>query len=415
MHLTLLYAYAISQNTYYSINKGDWANPNNWAMTQNGSGPAGPPTAQDNIVIKDSIWQVTLTGHKHYGNITIEPTGVFSIFSGWGNKKEYIFAGNVLDIYGSLFANGDFHLQEAGTNGSGVLILHPNGRLHLKDDLIMNAYGSAVLENPECGKAFACDDLYFVGTGATLCGNGSLLVPGQVRIWDNQGNEITNYSAAIAAIKQQICNNFPIYASETDCENKNPSIIGSGSSFPVEFMDVNAEATPFGVEISWKTAVEINNDFFTVEKSKDGETFEVVTRMPGSGTTYSIQEYQFIDDRAFTGKSWYRIKQTDIDGTSDYSSVIEVFYDDLVQFTTFPNPVPAHQSFFNIKIEGGKADIPVRITLHDLQGRELEVSNFRTDVSGRLEARIPTQVSAGRYLVVVTTPTRRETRKLIIH
>jgi hypothetical protein len=415
LHLTLLCTYASSQNTFYSVGHGDWANPNNWSITENGSGPAGPPTAQDDIIIRDSIYQITQTGYKHFGNIIIEEAGVFSIFSGWGQSKVYVFAGSLMDIYGTLFTNGDFHQQEAGSGGSGLLILHPTGRIHMGDDLIMNANASAIFDNPECGKAYACDDLYFVGTGASLCGEGSFLLDGKVRIWDNLGNETTNYSAAINSIKQQVCQNFPIYDSKDDCENDDPLLVGSDSSFPVEFVELKSKPTPFGIEISWETASETNNDYFTLEKSRDGERFEVVTRMSGSGTTNTAQEYRFLDDRAYQGKSWYRVRQTDFDGTSSYSSVIEVFYNnDIIQFTTFPNPV-VNQSFFNVKIQGGQSDIPVRITLHDLQGRELSVTSFRTDFSGRLEAKIPTQVPAGEYMVVITTPTQRETRKLVIY
>ncbi len=76
--------------------------------------------------------------------------------------------------------------------------------------------------------------------------------------------------------------------------------------------------------VHWETATETENDFFTLEKSEKGEFFDVLGIIEGAGNSSSILRYQFVDRTPFTKQTYYRLKQTDFDGSFSYSSTIRV-------------------------------------------------------------------------------------------
>ncbi len=76
---------------------------------------------------------------------------------------------------------------------------------------------------------------------------------------------------------------------------------------------------------TWETASEINNDYFTLERAGEDLNFDEVARQNGTGTTKEPQAYSAIDPYPYAGMSYYRLKQTDFDGTSTYSKTKSMF------------------------------------------------------------------------------------------
>lgn len=85
---------------------------------------------------------------------------------------------------------------------------------------------------------------------------------------------------------------------------------------PVELNSFNVNTSGQFTIISWSTALEINNDFFTIERSSDGRNFHKIGKVEGKGDYSGITEYQFEDRAPLRGTSFYRLTQTDFDGTS---------------------------------------------------------------------------------------------------
>lgn len=98
------------------------------------------------------------------------------------------------------------------------------------------------------------------------------------------------------------------------------SIVFNSSALPVELIDFNAQLADSRVNVTWSTSTEINNDFFTIEKSTDAVNFEFVDEVAGAGNSTTLQEYKYIDDNLVDGVSYYRLKQTDFDGKFKYFS-----------------------------------------------------------------------------------------------
>lgn len=95
------------------------------------------------------------------------------------------------------------------------------------------------------------------------------------------------------------------------------------------------------VDLTWQTYSEINNDYFTIERSQNGEDWEFVSTLDGAGFSQGIRAYESEDIEPFSGLSYYRLKQTDFDGNYTYSAIRSVTIDDEQQhvFQIFPNPV----------------------------------------------------------------------------
>lgn len=93
---------------------------------------------------------------------------------------------------------------------------------------------------------------------------------------------------------------------------------------PVELIEFNGYLNNQVNILNWVTASEINNDYFTLEKSKSGTYWEEVTKINGAGNTNIITSYEYIDQKPFTPNTYYRLKQTDFDGNSEYSKIIYI-------------------------------------------------------------------------------------------
>ncbi|OQP59627.1 hypothetical protein A3860_36730 [Niastella vici] len=68
------------------------------------------------------------------------------------------------------------------------------------------------------------------------------------------------------------------------------------------------------VQLTWGTAIESNNDHFTLERSDDGVHYSLLTTVPGKGDHDQPVDYSFIDHSPEAGNNYYRLSQTDRDG-----------------------------------------------------------------------------------------------------
>lgn len=127
------------------------------------------------------------------------------------------------------------------------------------------------------------------------------------------------------------------YLSASDCNIISYSM--SGSVLPVELTSFEAKEAKEGVQLNWTTASEINNSYFTVERSTDGKNFTAIGEVTGAGDSYESIDYQFMDTRVAELDSeiaYYRLMQTDFDGRTNYSEVVNLSLKDH-QNTTITN------------------------------------------------------------------------------
>ncbi|MBK8886659.1 MAG: T9SS type A sorting domain-containing protein [Saprospiraceae bacterium] len=86
----------------------------------------------------------------------------------------------------------------------------------------------------------------------------------------------------------------------------------------------NLEKSNYNSNISFSTASETNNDYFTIERSGDGRSFESIGEIKGAGNSNQELSYEFVDESPLAGINYYRIKQTDFDGAYSYTEIRSV-------------------------------------------------------------------------------------------
>lgn len=145
---------------------------------------------------------------------------------------------------------------------------------------------------------------------------------------------------------------------------------GSLSPLPVKLSGFAAVCKDEKVEVSWNTASETNNDYFTLLRSPDGINWENLQQVKAAGNSNAMLQYTAYDDRPYHGLSYYRLRQTDYDGTTETFSPVGVVCaaKSADSFALYPNPA---NTSFTVRFtlphhlpEGG-------IVLMDMTGRIL--------------------------------------------
>ncbi|MEQ9307571.1 MAG: T9SS type A sorting domain-containing protein, partial [Marinoscillum sp.] len=135
------------------------------------------------------------------------------------------------------------------------------------------------------------------------------------------------------------------FASVSQISNGTRMTLGTGNldrtPLPIDLLDFSATIVNESVQLKWKTATETNNDYFTIERSKDGQLFSEIEQIKGAGDSEEILEYSYFDNEPLSGVSYYRLRQTDFDGQYEvFDMVIVSFEPDQkqIQIQIYPNP-----------------------------------------------------------------------------
>jgi len=153
---------------------------------------------------------------------------------------------------------------------------------------------------------------------------------------------------------------------------------GANNPLPVDLLYFNAKANSKAVALEWETASEINNDYFEVLRSEDGESFEHVEQVIGQGTKSTNTRYLEEDAKPLPGVSYYKLKQVDFDGKFTFSETKSVRFEDLnIFFNIYPNPTSGEEININLKSENIQGSVTIEI--QNIQGRKLFDETFRVD------------------------------------
>lgn len=176
------------------------------------------------------------------------------------------------------------------------------------------------------------------------------------------------------------------------------TITVDGSTLPITLVSFLAEPAGTGILLEWSTASEKDNAHFTVERSADAITFGPVLQLPGAGNSQALLHYSAMDPDPMPGTSYYRLRQTDFNGTTTVSDMVAVIAGEERVFTVQPNPA----SSSSVRLPSARP------------GRELEVRTMQ----GHLVAHMPItgtdlllpQLPSGAYMLVELDPRTGRTR-----
>ena len=172
-----------------------------------------------------------------------------------------------------------------------------------------------------------------------------------------------------------------------------PITFGSAFGFnalPVELLSFEASVIDRTVALTWVTASENNNDFFTLLRSKDGQDFEAIGQVAGAGNSTAAITYSYVDERPYQGLSYYKLVQTDFDGTEAEVGLVLVSMPDNPQELTiavYPNPFAADEVYVNLA--GLNEEEVVQVAVVDEFGRQYYLTRQQADDAGYLNFTIP--------------------------
>ena len=182
----------------------------------------------------------------------------------------------------------------------------------------------------------------------------------------------------------------------------------------MELLEFQAILRENWVELLWSTASEKNNDFFTLERSQNGLTFEELLEMDGVGDSEEIVNYQASDEIPLPGLSFYRLKQTDFDGAFTYSHLVSVnnlnnFGPDEINIY----PHPSIGSNFTINITGN-INQNIQLNIYDMNGIK-RFSRSYSEIDPKILEGNQLNLGSGIYIVRAQGINFVTSRKLLIN
>jgi hypothetical protein len=141
------------------------------------------------------------------------------------------------------------------------------------------------------------------------------------------------------------------------------------TALPIELLSFKGEKQGIENILYWSTASEINNDFFTIERSNNMQEWEVVGTVDGSGTSQEKLDYSLVDRKPFSDVTYYRLRQTDFDGKNKLSytiSIVNTIESDGLFTDLFPNPTNGN---FYFNYSGINSTIPIEVEIYNNLGK----------------------------------------------
>ncbi|MEP7168501.1 MAG: T9SS type A sorting domain-containing protein, partial [Bacteroidota bacterium] len=185
------------------------------------------------------------------------------------------------------------------------------------------------------------------------------------------------------------------------------------SPLPIELLSFNAITKGKNVEVTWKTAAEINNNYFTVMRSKDGLNFEEIGQVDGAGNSTIALNYHFTDTKPYNGISFYQLKQTDFNGKTSYSKIVSVRFASQSSFSIeylLNNPT-THTVNALIYVDNAYS---AYTEITDVSGRKIYSKNFIVKNKLVSFSFSSTELSKGIYFLKVTDGIHVLVRKIIM-
>jgi hypothetical protein len=174
--------------------------------------------------------------------------------------------------------------------------------------------------------------------------------------------------------------------------------VSYGGTLPVSFLSFDGSRYNSSVKLNWVTAVEKNASQFMVQHSADGIHWETIGAVKATGNNAAKTEYSFIHTDPLPGANFYRLLQQDIDGASEFSRLIRIYYGSDLSARAYPNP-----AVNEVTIHTGTNERGI-ITLFNLAGQAVK----RTLITG-YETRIDLpSLPAGTYMADIKQGQQRQ-------
>ncbi len=191
------------------------------------------------------------------------------------------------------------------------------------------------------------------------------------------------------------------------------TLVDNSDPLPIELVRFVGECANGKIELNWTTWTETNNDFFTVERSKDGTAFEVVDVIEGAGNSNEPISYSVTDDIPYGGTSYYRLKNTDLAGKTAYSEVLAVTCATDESEFSFVNAYDIDHSDFMVEFTISENE-PYTVMLFDANGRMI-LDSEGIGHGGLNKVRLSAgDLARGIYIINLTNGQRNYSKRVML-
>jgi len=318
-----------------------------------------------------------VTNCTFYGNASVSSAGAFYSLGDNGTSTPSI--NNCTFFLNSASTGGAVYVNESNAGDAEITINNTifwNNSAGYNPTFQMSSSGSSptptINLNHILIDAIDCNDVMFLGPNDNLNCLG-------VNIYNQNPKFVNGFAGnfelqdSSPAIEGGLNAGIPAGTTTDKAGNARImfSIVDIGAfenvtSLPIELSSFDAFYDQDKVQLSWTTLSETNNDYFTVERSIDGDNFKAIDRKSGAGHSTSPLRYRSDDHNPSIGLNYYRLKQTDFDGTSTYSD-IKVVKIQSGKIEVYPNPVADRLYIATSDYEDGTANF----SIYNLKGKEV--------------------------------------------
>jgi hypothetical protein len=298
----------------------------------------------------------------------------------------------------------DLVIEASLGESGGTITVQCNGRVAIFSDFNISS-GNFTIQNCSSGvggQVYVDGD----GTGASVT---------------RTGGAITNNNAPVGGVPYGFYVNgsssgtVPAAGTVAQMQANNPSFANWVSSLPnsplpvkLQYFDV-ASVTENGISLEWATSMEKNFSHFDVERAGADLAFSNIGVVQGAGGLAVKTVYTFLDDSPVNGKNYYRLKAVDFDGSSEYFNVIAADWSGTDDARVYPNP--AIENTFTIDI-GDQYNESVNVVVYEARGYAV----YSSDVTSKTTTvRLPENISAGVYMVRLSSPSKQQVIRLIVN
>ncbi len=311
------------QNSNLSINTSSVTNTPNWSQSSNPSSVAGWTGCQ---MISDYFMFA-------YKRTNFEP-------------GYYTFTVNYNDDYIKLFVNGQEQYSSnvcctsKGIVYSGFLCYSSTVEFRVID--VIGGSSLAVTVNKELWPVKAGTNTTFVGGTTHSIGTvvNTALANNVTNAWTSTNEAVSGTTVPVSITPSQTTT-YTLISSAGSCSFVDHITITVTAYLPVELIDFSAICTENEqVALQWSTASEHNASHFDVEKSREGENWTLVKTIPAIGNSTQLTSYYCLDEFPTSSTTYYRLSQTDVNGTEKKYDIISANCQHDTEFSLliYPNP-----------------------------------------------------------------------------
>ncbi|MEO9474740.1 MAG: T9SS type A sorting domain-containing protein [Cyclobacteriaceae bacterium] len=253
-------------------------------------------------------------------------------FTVTGNENLVVGTDVAPPPYADMIIKGDIIVT-----GSGDIRVKQNGRLAVYGDISADGSGGSFFTLDNGGQAFVGGDVTYPGGGDGIVNNNS---GGNIGLYIDGVVDVSSGNVGDSETEGGYASSDYLRDTEGGGDFYNWISTAEDSPLPVELLSFKAEQKELETRLIWVTGSEINNQFFTVEKSLDGKSFVHQATIKGFGNTTDKQFYEWVDDGAGSGVTYYKLSQTDYDGTTKVLGIRALNIARLEgNISFYPNPI----------------------------------------------------------------------------